>query len=301
MKTVWSVSILVVVLSLVACSATSQSAFASTPRLEQSFNDTTFELKSCELKADRTAVCKMSVSNKYTDKRIEITGRGISIQDDQGNEYPVTSGGFGDPSTASKWNQVAVADSDYVVYVVATNLSTQATNIRAVVFPRLLVRSMQGQALGYRDRVVFSRPPMVVAATTAVVEAPPPVESAPPPVEAPPAAPSSDETMPIAIDEWQVVGLWSYDAVDGQQIPSQGYVLLPQAGAGVGQAWLARLELKNHDQLPARERALWPVMIHVEDRKVCADYPGYPSYRVFIDMPGIDEDAIYDVAGCKAE
>ena len=119
MKTIWSVSILVVVLFLIACSATSPPAYAASSRLEQSFNDTTFELKSCELKADRTAVCKMSVSNKYTDKRIEITGRGISIQDDQGNEYPVTSGGFGDPSTASKWDQVAVADSDYVVYVAA--------------------------------------------------------------------------------------------------------------------------------------------------------------------------------------
>ncbi len=41
-------------------------------------------------------------------------------------------------------------------------------------------------------------------------------------------------------------------------------------------------------------------MIHIERRAVCADYPGYPGYRVFIDMPGIDEDAIFNVSECKA-
>ncbi len=35
-------------------------------------------------------------------------------------------------------------------------------------------------------------------------------------------------------------------------------------------------------------------MIYVDQRKVCADYSGYPSYKVFVDMPGIDEDAIYN-------
>ncbi len=224
----------------------------------------------------------MTVRNQYTDKRIEVTRAGISIQDDLGNEYPVTDGGFGDPSTPSKWNQIAVADSDYVLYVVAPNVSSKATSVRAVVFPRLLVRSMQGQALGFRDRVVFSGPRLVTPDAEAVVEKP-------------------DIEMPIAVDEWQVVGLWSYDAEDGQQIPSQGFVLRPEPGAGVGQAWLAQLALKNHDELPDRERALWPVTIHVEQRKVCADYPGYPSYRVFIDMPGIDEDAIYEVSSCKTE
>ena len=59
------------------------------------------------------------------------------------------AGGFGDPSAAPQWNQIAVADSDYVVHVSAPNVSSRATSIRAVVFPRLLVRSMQGQALGH--------------------------------------------------------------------------------------------------------------------------------------------------------
>jgi hypothetical protein len=245
-------------------SASSPTAFAASSKLEQSFNDTTFELKSCELSAARTAICKMTVRNQYTDKRIEISKAGITIQDDLGNEYAVTTGGFGDPSMAPKWIQVAVADSDYEVYVVASNVSSRATSIRAVVFPRLLVRSMQGQALGYRDRVVFSRPPMIVAEEAAKAG---PVPMRQTPTET--SADEADEQLPIAVDEWQVVGLWSYDAEDGQQIPSQGFVLLAEPGAGVGQAWLARLELKNHDHLPERQRALWPVMIHIQRRTVC--------------------------------
>lgn len=291
-----TVTLLALACSVLACSATSPPVSAASSKLEQSFNDTTFELLSCELSADRSVMCKMAVRNRFTDKRIEITSAGIAVQDDLGNEYLVTSGGFGDVSTAPKWNQVAVADSDYVVHVSATNISSRATGVRAVVFPRLLVRSMQGQALGYRDRVVFSNPPMV-ASEKAAAAAPLPTPQTPSDF----AVKGSNEQMPIAVDDWQLVGLWSYDAVDGQQIPSQGFVLLPKPGAGVGQAWLARLELKNHDQLPERERALWPVMIHVERRTVCADYPGYPTYKVFIDVPGIDNDAIYDVSECKPD
>ena len=296
MRTLCTLGVSVGVCFLIACSTSPITAVAAPSRLEQSFNDTSFELKSCELKPDRTVTCQMTVSNRYTDKRIEISRNGIVVQDDAGNEYPVTAGGFGDHSVASKWNQVAVADSEYVLHVIAPNISSRATSVRAVVIPRLLVRSMQGTVLGYRDRVVFSGPPMISSELKA--DAQTTVETA-----QPAAAPAEidGEAMPIATDAWQIVGLWNYDAVDGQSIPAHGFELLPKPGAGVGQAWLAQLALKNHEQLTERQRTLWPVMIHVERRKVCADYPGYPSYKVFIDMPGIDEDAIYDVSKCKAE
>ena len=297
MQRTLTVSLLAAACFLLACSATVPPAFAAASKLEQSFNDTTFKLLSCVLGADRTATCEMTVRNRYTDKRIEVSRAGIVIQDDLGNEYAVTSGGFGDSSTAPQWNQVVVADSDYVLRVSAANISSRATSIRAVVFPRLLVRSLQGQALGYRDRVVFSHPPMADTGNARSAVEPASTRQA----STETSAEEADEQMPIAVDEWQLVGLWSYDAEDGQQIPSQGFVLLPKPGAGVGQAWLARLELKNHDQLPERQRALWPVMIHIERRTVCADYPGYPTYRVFIDVPGIDNDAIYNVSACKPD
>ncbi len=77
---------------LFACSASSPTAFAGSSKLTQSFNDTIFELKACELSADRTATCKMTVRNQYTDKRIEITRSGIAIQDDLGNENTYNTG-----------------------------------------------------------------------------------------------------------------------------------------------------------------------------------------------------------------
>ena len=205
MKAIWMTLLLGAAGILIACSATLPAAYAASSKLQQSFNDTDFVLESCELKSDRTVICHMTVNNHYTDKRVEIT-RAITIQDDLGNEYPVTSGGFGNPSTGSKWNQITVADSSYNVYVVAPNISSQATSVRAVVFPRLLVRSAQGQTLGYRDRVVFARPPMVVAEEAPQVPAEivssPALDTSPAVAKVTP-----EDAMPIATDEWQVVGL----------------------------------------------------------------------------------------------
>ncbi|MEM1263497.1 MAG: hypothetical protein AAGH76_13935 [Pseudomonadota bacterium] len=298
MKNLWPLPITLVVSSLLACSAVSPTAVAASPKLSHSFNDTTFELNHCEITEDRTARCKVTVRNLYTDKGIEVGKNGITIQDNFGNDYIVTAGGFGDPSQKSRWTQIAVADSDYTLWVMATNLSSRATSIRAVVFPRLLLRNMQRQALGYRDKVVFFGPPML----SAVVE---PTPKAPvKPTQAPaPAVPvvDTDDSMPIATDQWQVVGLWNYDADDGKHVPAHGLVMHTQPGGGLGQAWLAHLSLRNHELLPARDRVLFPVMIHVEQRKVCADYPGYPTYPAFIDLPGGEHDAVYTVAQCKAE
>ena len=301
MKDLWTLPMTLVVCSLLACSAASPTAVAASSKLSHSFNDTTFELDHCEIKEDRTAMCKVTVRNLYTDKGIEVGKNGITIQDNFGNDYTVTAGGFGDPSTISQWTQIAVADSDYTMWVVATNLSSRATGIRAVVFPRLLLRNMQRQVLGYRDKVVFSGPPMInaMADTTPVAAAKPPQT----PVLAKPATPSAsaDDGMPIETDQWQVVGLWNYDAEDGKHVPAHGLVMHAEVGGGLGQAWLAHLSLRNHDLLPARDRVLFPVVIHVEQRKVCADYPGYPTYPAFIDLPGDTHDATYMVSACKPE
>lgn len=261
------------------------------PRLQitqdaHAFNDTRFAMTSCELTPDRSAICKLTVANKYRDKKIEIS-RGITIQDNEGNEYAVNAGGFGSVSNQSKWNQIAVADSDYQLTVIATNLSSQATSVRAVVFPRLLVRSTQGQTLGYRDQVVFSNPVMVASTKIA----------------APDVASASDNVQDVApfpnADQWIVVGLWNYDTADGQHLPANGMVLRNAAGSNLGQHWVGHLELKNHAALRLRDRSLWPVSMNAAQRKVCADYPGYPSYPAFIDFPGDAADGIYHVSECK--
>ena len=58
------------------------------------------------------------------------------------------------------------------------------------------------------------------------------------------------------------------------------------------------LELKTHANLPARRRSLWPVRLLRDARKVCVDYPNYPSYDVHIDMLDDTYDGIYHVAPC---
>ncbi|HED18030.1 MAG TPA: hypothetical protein ENI74_00810 [Gammaproteobacteria bacterium] len=97
---------------------------------------------------------------------------------------------------------------------------------------------------------------------------------------------------------WQTVGLWDYDGVDAQHL-AQGFVLREKPGSGLGQTWKAHLELKNHKALTPRQRTLWPVMMNTGIKKVCANYPGYPTYPVFIDMPGEKNDGIYLVSYCN--
>ena len=194
------------------------------------------------------------------------------------------AGGFGVAAARPQWNQVAIADGTYELTVVATNLSSQASAIRAVVFTRLLVRSTQGQALGYRDNVIFSRPTMIASGP-----------------RSPDRATSAGRPAAASSPGWRVVGYWNYDAADGQHLASQGLVLRPTSGAGLGEQWTAQLELKNHAALSPRTRSLWPVKIHPGQRKVCADYPGYPTYSAFIDMPGTSDDGVYLVAPCSGD
>ena len=257
----------------------------------QSFNDTHFKMESCEITPERTAICKLTVTNQYRDKKFEIDRR-ITIQDNTGTDYTVTAGGFGDSSLRPQWNQTAVADSSYQLSVIATNLSTRAASIRAVIFTRLLVRSLQGPTIGYRDQVVFSNPAMVVSGDSA--------PSAPPGPSAT-AQPSATPATTFGGDAWHWLGYWNYDGTDGQHLAANGLVLRPVSGVGFGQQWPAHLELKNHAALSARNRNLWPVQINTKQRKVCANYPGYPSYSTFIDMPGDTEDGIYLVAMCSGE
>lgn len=248
----------------------------------QTFNDTQFDMESCEITAQRSAICKLKVTNRFRDKRIDVDRR-IAIQDDQGNDYAVSAGGFGYFSNRPQWSQVAVADSSYHLTVIATNLSTQAKSIRAVIFTRLLVRSAQGRTLGYRDKVIFSKPAMIASAPPATNK-------------------GSSMGSPISTPgTWQVVGYWNYDAADGQHLPTQGLVMRDVPGNGLGQQWQAHLELKNHASLSPRNRSLWPVMINTKQRKVCANYTGYPNYQTFIDMPGESEDGTYQFAECNGK
>lgn len=267
------------------------------PANSVSFNDVTVEMESCEITPDRSAICRLGITNRYTDKGIEIWPD-IRIQDDRGNEYAVTSGGFGDTigrRGGGAFSQTAVADSTTPFTIVATNLSTRASSIRAVVFQRFLARGMDRQALGYRDKVVFRSPRMVASGAPAT----PPAGAVGGTTAPPPSAPPGPGAQRVALAEgWQDIGYWDYDGVDGQNLP-RGLVYRPTPGQALGRSWPGYLELRNHADLRPRQRNLWPVRISPAERRICADYPGYPSYAVEVDLPGERQDGLYQVAQCK--
>ncbi|TQV87741.1 hypothetical protein [Aliikangiella coralliicola] len=95
--------------------------------------------------------------------------------------------------------------------------------------------------------------------------------------------------------QWETVGLWTYDPIDGQYVP-QGFILREEKGA----LWDAHLELKLHASLPDRARSLWPVMINRKLRKVCVAVQGYPTYSGHIDLPGDADDGVYIFKECHA-
>lgn len=98
--------------------------------------------------------------------------------------------------------------------------------------------------------------------------------------------------------EGQVIGFWDYDAADGRHL-TNGMLYRQISGGGLGQTWDARVELINHGELAKRPRSLWPVRIDRTQRRICADYPGYPSYAVHVDMPDDRDDGLYQVGNCE--
>ncbi len=104
-------------------------------------------------------------------------------------------------------------------------------------------------------------------------------------------------TRPKITSAWEMVGFWSYDGIDAQQLPF-GLVLKKQAGSVAGFAWDMQLELVNHNKLPKRKRLLFPVKINRKEKKVCIDAP-YPTLTANIDLPGSKFDGEYTLASCK--
>lgn len=105
-------------------------------------------------------------------------------------------------------------------------------------------------------------------------------------------------TEPSAVPEWELVGLWTYDARDAQLLPS-GFVLVEAPGELGPLSWTRRLELRDHSRLGARpDRIVWPVKINRRSKRVCVDGP-YPTYEGEVNLPGDAFDGTYTFASCK--
>lgn len=106
---------------------------------------------------------------------------------------------------------------------------------------------------------------------------------------------SAPTTKPLP--DWETVGYWTYDAVDGRQL-TNGLVLRKNPGSFANVSWVYQLELTNHSQLLPRERILWPVQINRKQKKICVDAP-YPTYSAIVDLPGGEFDGEYAFSSCK--
>lgn len=130
-------------------------------------------------------------------------------------------------------------------------------------------------------------------------------ENAPAPPQAVVSSPAPVTTVPEEPDtpptpEWETVGFWDYDAVDGQAIPG-GLKLVERSGQGLGKNWTRHLELKTHNQLRNRQRTLWPVELNRDERRVCVNYPNYPSCPAHVEFSGNKHDGIYAVGPCSGD
>ncbi|MEM9387993.1 MAG: hypothetical protein AAGA68_23260 [Pseudomonadota bacterium] len=113
------------------------------------------------------------------------------------------------------------------------------------------------------------------------------------------ATPETAVTAPVQ-RATEIVGFWDYDAIDGQAIAA-GLILRAQTGSALGERWSSVLELKHHDRLRPRARSLWPVHLKRDERRVCINFPGYPSYSAFIDIDGDAHDGVYAFGPCTGD
>ncbi len=262
--------------ALTACStAPAQTSLLDTTTKEM--HGVVVEVQGCAISDTRVATCSFTATSRFQDRQVTVLGAHYTrLQDDTGVSYN-TAAAFGpDAGDRTQRSATLIADTPYPFKVRAENLSTQATKIRAITIDRMDIKGPGGIAYA---KMIFARPPMIVAAKG----------SAP--------AQAAAQPVPTNAVEWELVGFWDYDAVDGQQLP-YGLVLREAPGSRGPFSWERRLELIRHEQLRPRARQLWPVQISRTQRKVCIGAP-YPTYTGYVDLPGTEYDGEYLFASCK--
>lgn len=110
-------------------------------------------------------------------------------------------------------------------------------------------------------------------------------------------APLTNAANAQVAPDWEIVGFWDYDGVDGMFVP-EGFVLKEQPGSAIGVQWRWQIALKKHAELRQRNRTLFPVWLNRKEKKVCVDAP-YPTYEGYVDLQGQEYDGVYSFASCK--
>jgi len=93
-----------------------------------------FEAKSCEFsKSTRVFTCHVVVTSKFQDRNVRWESSYTNLQDDLGNTYHAI-GGLGRVASVGRPGGMLIADMPYDVTLSASNVSTQATKVRAITF-----------------------------------------------------------------------------------------------------------------------------------------------------------------------
>lgn len=245
------------------------------------------EMKWCEVRPDRSAECEVEITSQHQDKRAGLSYP--KMQDDRGKEYRLKT-------DQPAGGVMMVAGQPYTYRLTVDNLPTYVTMVRSI--NSGIVASLPNGSKTLAEQIVFAGiPTRPATAEAAEIPAALPTPTTKVAMRNTGQA-AADERATASASEWETVGYWNYDAVDGQQL-SNGLVLQPGPGAGLGQQWKLQLELTTHADLRNRPRSLWPVQLNRKLRKVCAQYPDYPSYSAYIDLPGTESDGVYSVGPCS--
>lgn len=136
-----------------------------TPNLS-GFNSSTTEIygivltvKGCSISPERIAICKFTALSKYQDRQLNLHGgNSLQIQDDTGVSYPTLAAFGADPTNKQQRATTLIADAPYDFTIMASNLSTQATKVRAITIHRM---DVTGTGRIDYIKTNFPHPPML--------------------------------------------------------------------------------------------------------------------------------------------
>ncbi len=116
-------------------------------------------VKGCHISSARIATCNFTAKSKFQDRTMNLLGSNyVNIQDDTGVSYPTQVAFGNDPTNKSQRATTLIADTPYNFTIMAQNISTQATKVRAITISRMDVRGPSG--IRY-IKTNFSHPPII--------------------------------------------------------------------------------------------------------------------------------------------
>ncbi len=137
------------------------SAIPSLSQTTKEMHGVVLSVESCSISATRVATCRMSAMSKYQDRSLNLIGGSYTqIQDDTGVSYNTFIAFGRDATNKTQRATTLIADTPYEFTIMAENLSTRATKIRAITINRMDVTQSTGKGfIGY-VKMNFPHPPM---------------------------------------------------------------------------------------------------------------------------------------------